>query len=264
MAWKDQEDEQKNENTSNDADDNFGLPEVEYQPIKREETTQEEAPVADTTNENANEQVTEEVTNESGSSSDETDQQEQEQQPSYEEEQYHSPFAQEEAAPVWPKVLVGIIILAALAGGGYWYFGIYSPAKKAEAEKVRLEQLAKAEADRKAEEARLAELARQQEEQRRADSLANAKPAIGVIQTLEDRTGKYYVVVSSAIDDDLVQDYANKLVKNGVNCTIIPPFGKTKFSRLAVDSKDSYAEAQAAADAMKGGDFGNEIWVVKY
>lgn len=263
MAWKDQEDEQKNENTGNDADDNFGLPEVDYQPIKREETTQEE-PVVESTSESTNEQVTEEVTNEneSGTSSDETYQQEQ--QPSYQEEQYHSPFKEEEAAPVWPKVLAGIIILAALAGGGYWYFGIYSPAKKAEAEKAKQEQLAKADAERKAEEARQREQALREAEQRRADSLANAKPAIGVIQKLEERTGKYYIVVSSAIDDDLVQDYANKLVKNGVNCTIIPPFGKTKFSRLAVDSKDSYAEAQAAADAMKGGDFGNEIWVVKY
>lgn len=262
MAWKDQEDEPKNENVSNDADDNFGLPEVDYQPIKREDKIEE--PAAETSSEEVANTPLDEQVSESVSEQEEQQPQEELEEQVVDEEQYHSPFAEEEKSPVWPKVLVGILILAALAGGGYWYFGIYTPAKKAEAEKIRLDNLAKEEAARQAEAERQAALARQQAEQRRADSLANAKPATGVIEKLEGRTGKYYVVVSSAIDDDLVQDYANKLVRSGVNCTIIPPFGKTKFSRLAVDSRDTYAEAQAAADAMKGGDFGNEIWVVKY
>ena len=45
---------------------------------------------------------------------------------------------------------------------------------------------------------------------------------------------------------------------------IIPPFGKTKFSRIAVDVKDTYDEAQATADGLKGGDYGDKVWVVKY
>lgn len=267
MARKEHDDEQNNDSISNDADDNFGLPEVDYQPIKREETQQSEEPVAETPAVSYNEQVTNEQVTSEEATSEETYQQEQENvQEEFvsEEEPYHSPFAEEEQAPVWPKVLAGVIILAALAGGAYWYFGIYAPEQKAKAEKAKQEELAKAELARKAEEERRQAEAREADERRRADSLANAKPAIGVIEKLESRTGKYYVVVASAIDDDLIQDYAAKLVNTGANCTIIPPFGKTKFSRLAVDSKDNYADAQAAADAMKGGDLGNEIWVVKY
>jgi hypothetical protein len=49
-----------------------------------------------------------------------------------------------------------------------------------------------------------------------------------------------------------------------VTSKIIPPFGKSKFHRLAIAEGETYAAAQATADGMKGGDYGNEVWVVKY
>jgi hypothetical protein len=157
-----------------------------------------------------------------------------------------------------------VIVLLAIAGGAAWYFGYERPRQQAEA------AAAQSAADKLAADKRAADLAaaeakrRQEDELRKADSLANLAPKEGSVEALTERTGRYYVVVASAIDDDLIKDYATKLSKNGVVCRIIPPFGKTKFSRLAVDVKDTYADAQETADGMKGGDYGNEIWVVRY
>ena len=112
-------------------------------------------------------------------------------------------------------------------------------------------------------EQRLADLKRAEDEKRRADSLANATPAEGTIETLTERTRRYYVVVASAIDDDLIMDYAKNLSKKGVSSKIIPPFGKVKFFRIAVAEGETYADAQATADGLKA-QYGDGAWVVKY
>jgi hypothetical protein len=59
-------------------------------------------------------------------------------------------------------------------------------------------------------------------------------------------------------------DYAKKLSANGVSTKIIPPFGKSSFHRLAVADGDTYQTTQATADELKGGDYGDKLWVVKY
>lgn len=247
---KKQNEDESQDNINNESDDTFGLPEIEYEPINRDEAKEEE-------------EVTEEPPAQEYTTEPEIEQQMEEEQayaqntytPAYQEEE-------EERSSVGTIILI-VVLLAVLGAGGYYYFGVYKPQQEAEAA-LRAKQEAEA---RLAEQKRIEEAAearRLAEEQRRADSLANLKPTIGVVESLTERTGKYYVVVASAIDDDLIMDYAQKLSKKGVSSKIIPPFRKTKFSRLAVDSKDTYAEAQAQADAMKGGDYGNEIWVVKY
>ncbi|NBW37696.1 MAG: hypothetical protein EBR30_22290, partial [Cytophagia bacterium] len=106
---------------------------------------------------------------------------------------------------------------------------------------------------------------RLEEERRRAqaEAEANAKPKEGSIETLSERTKRYYVVVSSSIDGDLVMDYAKKLSANGVNCKIIPPYGKVKFSRLTIAEGDTYASAQTLADGLKA-QYGDGLWVIKY
>ena len=265
MARRKKQDEEEQENINNESDDSFGLPEVEYQPLNREEpptttvetettttytsstSTPEPEPEPEPVREEYVEREEEEVIE---------DPQYNDPQPSYVEED-------EESSPRWPKVLIVILVLAVAGAIGY-YFAFYRPEQLAKEERARQEQRDRdAEAARKKAEADAA-LAREEDEKRRADSLANLKPAVGTIEALSERTGRYYVVVASAIDDDLIHDHAVKLSKAGVTCWIIPPFGKTKFSRLAVDYKDNYADAQATADGMKGGDYGNEIWVVKY
>jgi hypothetical protein len=81
---------------------------------------------------------------------------------------------------------------------------------------------------------------------------------------LSGRSGRYYVVVASAIDGDLIMDYAKKLSAKGVSTKIIPPFGKSAFHRLAVADGDTYQTTQETADGLKGGDYGDKVWVVKY
>lgn len=265
MARRKKQDEEEQENINNESDDSFGLPEVEYQPLNREEpptTTVETETTYTTTStpEPEPEPVREEYVEEEYVEREEEVIEEpeyNEPEPSYVEEE------DEESSPVWPKVLI-VILLLAIAGAAGYYFAFYRPEQQAKEALAEKELLAReAEAARK-EADRLAALKLEEDEKRRADSLANVKPAEGSIEALSERTGRYYVVVASAIDDDLIRDHAAKLSKAGVTCWIIPPFGKTKFSRLAVEYKDTYADAQATADGMKGGDYGNEIWVVKY
>jgi hypothetical protein len=140
---------------------------------------------------------------------------------------------------------------------------VYRPKQIAEAARKEQIRLDKEKRDSQAQAANAEAERLRLIEQRKADSLANI-PRFGTLEKLDGRTGRYYVVVASAIDVDLLTDFGNQLVKKGSTVRIIPPFGKTKFHRLAVDVKDTYADAQSAADAMKGGDFGSEIWVVKY
>jgi hypothetical protein len=255
MARRKKQDEEAQENINNESDDSFGLPEVEYEPLNREEPEVViERETIYTQPEPEPEPIKEEYIRE----------EEIPEEPEPEYTPIAPSYTEEDDEPsVWPKVLLAIILLA-LVGGGAWYYFVYRPKQeqKAELAKKELEEREALEARKEAD--RLAALKREEDEKRRADSLATLKPAAGTIETLSERTGRYYVVIASAIDDDLIKDHANKLSKGGVTAWIIPPFGKTKFSRLAIDYKESYAEAQTAADGLKGGDYGNDIWVVKY
>ena len=96
-----------------------------------------------------------------------------------------------------------------------------------------------------------------------AEAAKNAKPAIGTIETLAARTGRYFVIVSSSIDDDLVNDLAQKLSPKGVSTKIIPPFGNAKYFRLTISDHETFALAQTEADAAKA-EFGSGVWVMKY
>lgn len=247
---EDQQPENADQNTG--SDDTFGLPEIEYEPINREATPEpgaggpepeidepeyiEEQPVNQTTMEK------DEVQNEYTSSY-------------YDEDEGNSP---------WPKIL-GIIAILLLVGGAVWFFGFHRPKQEAAAaEKARQEEQARLEAS-KLEENRLAEQRRiQEEQQRNADSLASvATPAAGAIETLNERTGRYYVVIASAIDGDLIMDYAKKLSQNGVSAKIIPPYGKVKFHRLTVAEGDTFVATQQTADGLKG-TYNDGAWVIKY
>jgi hypothetical protein len=254
-----EDDQENNDNINNESDDTFGLPEVEYEPLKRDEPkeevqpepvveTSEPAPVYERTYEEPQEPIADVAEREHFAE---------------EEERASYTYTEEDEPSQLPKYIIIALLLLAVAGGGYYYFKIYRPEAKRKAE-VEAETLARrAEQKRLAEKAAAdAELARQAE-QRKLDSLANLSKT-GTLEKLEGRTGRYYVVVASAIDVDLLTDFGNQLVKKGATVRIIPPFGKTKFNRLAVDVKDTYADAQATADSMKGGYYGNDIWVVRY
>jgi hypothetical protein len=280
------------------SDDTFGLPEVEYQPLKRDEPEEVEEPPKVDEPPNIEEPVTPDEPVESDAPDvvviNEYDDSEQVTEPppsdtpgfqfddesAHEEPHKESIFSQEhtfeadhqpyqptysyrEEPEMWPKVL-GVLLVLLLIGIGIWYFAFHRPEQLAKEEQERKELLAIQEEARKKDEERRAAARRAEEERAAAATPIVATPAIGEIETLSGRSGRYYVVVASSIDGDLIMDYAKKLSARGVSAKIIPPFGKSAFHRLAVAEGDTYDETQASADGMKGGDYGDKIWVVKY
>jgi hypothetical protein len=170
---------------------------------------------------------------------------------------------EDEGNSPWPKIL-GILALLLIIGAGVWYFVWKRPADAAAARaKAQQEELARTEASR-LEEERAAEQRRIAEEaQRKADSVSIATPPVGTIETLNERTGRYYVVIASAIDGDLLMDYAKKLSAKGVNPKIIPPYGNVKFHRLTVAEGETFATTQQTADGLKS-EYNEGAWVIKY
>jgi hypothetical protein len=227
-------------NTNDDAEEkpheeeNFGLPDIEYKPLDQLEETPRRA------EEPASE---EHRSHESSMDDSETA-------PVYEEE--------EEGRSNAPFVITLIIALVVLVAGFMIYKYVYVPKQ----EKARLDQLAKDKeaAERKAEEERQAKIA--EEERLKHEAEAKVKPS-GSIETLNQRTGHYFVIISSSIDGDLAMDQAKKLSAKGVSSKIIPPFGKWKFYRLGIGDFDSFSNAQTSADASKT-EYGNALWVMKF
>jgi hypothetical protein len=245
---KTNEDEAKNNlDNVNESDDNFGLPEIEYEPLNRSEETKVEEHTEVTSEEIVNtntEYEAEEIVDDNNNHDD----------------HIFNP-EQSERTSAAPKV-IGVLIVLLLAAGAAWFLFVYQPRKKAEEEKARQEQIAREDAIKKAELLKLAELKRLEDEKRRADSIANATPKVGAIETLSARTGRYYVVVASDVDEDLIMDYAKKLSLKGVNTFIIPPHGSVMYARIAVTSGETYSEAQGLADNLKS-EY-EAAWVIKY
>jgi len=248
---------EENQGAQSSSDENFGLPEIEYEPLDRE--------VAETSDETQSAQTEDEkISNYEDTSSVSGEWRAESEQDSSDSDYTYTPPPPE---PIWPKLL-GAILIIVIIGGAVWYFFSYAPAQKAAAEKARMEAeaLNAAEAKRIAEAKRAADEKRrlEEEERRRAEELlANATPAEGTIEVLNERTNRYYVVITSAIDGDLAMDYAKRLSKKGVSTKVIPPFGKSKFNRLAIADHATWAEAQANAESVKG-EYGDAVWVIKY
>lgn len=244
MAKTNDPNDEKDENQDkpNDSEDNFGLPDIEYKPLAEQEGDQ---PKAEESEEPA-----------ASSSSEET-------KSTYQPGSYtYTPPEEKSKTPIVIGIVIAIVVVVA---GFLIYQYVYKPAQ----EKARQEELARKKAQddeaarKRAEQERLAAI--EAENKRKADSIAaaNAKPPEGAIQMLSEQTRRYYVVVSSAIDDDLVMDYAKKLSAKGVSTKIIPPFGKTKFFRLTIGDYETYAIAQNNADQAKD-TYGPKVWVVRY
>ncbi len=230
-----------NPENGNESEDSFGLPNIEYKPL---------------------DEGKEEISDDANSSS-AADEPTPVEEPRQEDRYVYTPPDEEKSnAPLVIGLVIGAVIIIA---GFLIYNYVYKPAQEKEKKELADKKAADEAKTKRDNEARLA---REQEEARQkaiADSIAiaNAKPQIATIQTLTERTRRYYVVITAGIDDDLMMDYAKKLSKEGVGTKIIPPFGKTKFYRLAIADFETYALAQANADQEKA-KYGNEVWVVRY
>ena len=227
-----------NENQeTNDASDNFGLPDIEYKPLDRVEEV-----VAPEKTVEPEPQPTYNETNMSN------------------EEQPQVMFEEEEKPS--SNIVTVLVVIAVIAVAGFLiYKYVYVPRQLAKQEQLEKDANAK-----KLAEAEAMRLAKEEEERMRLaaeEAAKNVKPAIGTIETLSARTGRYYVVISSAIDDDLIMDRAKTISPKGVSTKIIPPFAKWKFFRLTIGDYDTYAIAQTNADAAKA-EYGSGVWVIKY
>ncbi len=229
MAMKDTNEDKPNQ--GNDSEDNFGLPDLDYKPIDRTE----EAPTKQ-----------EESAPSAGGYT-----------PSY-----GTTSEEKSKAPVIIGLIIGLVIIAAVALI-YWYVLRPAQQEKERKELALQKEKEEQEARRKAEEQEKARLAEEERKRREAEEAAKANPPAGTIETLTARTGRYYVVISSAVDGDLSMDYAKKLSARGVSIKLIPPFGKWKYNRVAVADHPDFASAQADADAKKA-TYGNDLWVIKY
>jgi hypothetical protein len=89
------------------------------------------------------------------------------------------------------------------------------------------------------------------------------EPTTGQIDTIVSRTGRYYVIISASIDDDLALDYAKKLSAQGVSCKVLGSPDKRGYHQLSVADFDNRQDALAKADELKG-TYGDNIWVMKY
>ncbi|GAB1445262.1 MAG: hypothetical protein KF860_17530 [Cyclobacteriaceae bacterium] len=224
----------------NESEDSFGLPDIEYKPLN-----EGKGEVSDDSYSSSAEEATPFANT-----------------PQEERYVYEPPVDEKSNAPLVIGLVIGAVIIVA---GFLIYSYVYKPAKEKEKKEIADKRAADEAQAKRDNEARLV---REQEEARKraiADSIAiaNAKPETGTIQRLNERTRRYYVVITAGIDDDLMMDYAKKLSKEGVSTKIIPPFGKTKFYRLAIADRETYALAQANADEVKA-KYGNEVWVVRY
>ena len=224
--------EDESNQNSNQNEDDFGLPDLDFKPLDKPEDV---TPVTETTTYS---KKTEEYKSEYVNYTPEDD--------------------AKPKAPLFIVLIIGVVVL--VAGWLVWKY-VVEPSNL----KAKQEKLAKANAIKSKEEA--ARLAKQQEEEERQrlanKAAANAKPAEGVIEVLSAPTKRYYVVITSAVDGDLLMDHAKRLSAKGVGSKIIPPFGKAKFSRLSIGDYDTFAAAQTQADAVKA-DYGDAVWVIRY
>lgn len=263
MARNEKPEDQPEENSdaTSGNDDTFGLPEIEYQPINRDSPpNRDTTPPPDVATPPAEPQQTQSEYKEEQPPTNTAMERDDVRQTEYNTNYYDE---EDEGNSPWPKIL-GIAALLLIIGAAGWYFGWKKP--KDDAAKLRAQQeeqaravSAREERDRlNAEQARIAEA-----NQRKADSLANATPPVGTVETLNERTGRYYVVVASSIDGDLIMDYAKRLADKGLSAKIVAPYGKVRFHRLTVAEGETFAAAHGTAEQLKG-QYSDDIWVIKY
>ncbi|SNS74301.1 hypothetical protein SAMN05421640_1070 [Ekhidna lutea] len=89
-----------------------------------------------------------------------------------------------------------------------------------------------------------------------------ARIAAGVVETVSSPTERFYVIVSSSIDDDLAMDYAKKLAQEGTSVKLVQHnYNELPFHGISVGDYETWAQAEAALSSFSN--FGN-VWVLKY
>lgn len=234
----------KSDSTAPD-DDNFGLPDLDLTPLPEKPPAEQaspaslEAPIVGEPIQDKAEKTLDAPT------------------PTVNVKPPDSPYRrQEEDSKKRTILLIVIPVMLVLGAFLGYHFLIEVPAeekkKKQQIEREEAAKRAKEEADRKAAEAAAA-----------AAKAAPKEIILGTTEILSGPTSRYYVVVSSSLDVDLIMDYCKKLNAQGVTCKIIPPYGKWKLYRLTVENFDTFAKSQSRADELKSV-YGQGVWAMRY
>ena len=247
MAKKDKkDDEYKDENIHNQPeqdDEDFGLPDLNDEANEPEdEYSQTEEEIASEasfdTDETSDSPIYEEQIDEDTFVSDE-----------YEEEELvstgYQPPRKQSAAPI----IITFSIIVILACVAVWYLFIRKPVKEEPIVQAPIEDTTTYVVEKPID--------------REPEVIEPEEPQVGEINILNSRTGRSYVVVGSFFDEDLAQDYAKELIKSGTNAYIIPPFGKSKFNRVAIEENTTFADASVRATELAG-QYKEQPWPLKY
>lgn len=254
MAKKDKnEDDYKNENldnSSNQDDEDFGLPNLDDDSDdNREEPTYEDTPTQEEDTASSSTYVNEEET-ESTYYADTADSSETVyEEDVYEDERPATGYVPPKKPSIAP-VIITLAIIVILACFAVWFFFIREPAAPVITEQPVVKDTT-------------AYVVEKPVEVIEPEIKEPEEPKIGTVNTLSSRTGRSYVVVGSFFDADMAQDYADELAQDGISAYVIPPFGKSKFNRVAIEETGSFAEASSRATELAG-QFKETPWPLKY
>lgn len=274
------QDEQDN---INEADDSFGLPDLDFNTLDDEpeeadpepeaEASEPESSEVEDTVEEPETSVEDTVESEVEESSEDEDQEIAAAETEEDDSENEDSPAEETASStgyVPPKPesnaprIIAALLITVIVSGAIWYFAFYRPQKLAE-EKAVQEELDKKEAARLAAEKKKQEEARLAAE-KAANEAADADEASAnqpVFSIISEPTGRYYIVIASFIDEDMAKDMGEKLKAGGTSSALLAPKGNKKFNRLTLGDFGSFNEAQEEANKLKG-EHGDGLWVLKY
>lgn len=85
----------------------------------------------------------------------------------------------------------------------------------------------------------------------------------GILEMIDSKTGRFYVIVSSSVDIDLATDYALELMRQGYNARIIKDAGVKKlFNRVTVADYSTVEVAERESENYRA--LSEKVWVLKY
>lgn len=254
--------EDKDKNQGNDEDwnsehnreeesDDFGLPDVSYDPLDREqESSQEDYSYGNSYSESSYEEESDTYENQE-----------------YSNDVYNQPDEDfEDEQDNSTKVLLIILGILIVLGGLFAIYWFVIKDQESEPEIVEtVPEQTQPEQQQQQPEAIPDDAFTPQEETTEEQPTEETTPTTsqGNIVKIASTSGEYYIVIGSFVDDDLAIDYGRELAAQGVSTYLLDPVGDNKFYRLAVDRFDTWSVAANQMEDLKA-TFGNNIWVLKY
>ena len=230
--------EDKNKKNEDLDSDDFGLPELNDEIEGLDDDDQQEDAVEESQDEESDDEVYAEPSD--------FDKNEYEDSPVY-----VSHDQDEERNRTW-LVLVLLVIVLALIGVAIWWFMFRDqPKPEPVAEPVQEQVEPEPEPEPVVEEPVF-----------EPEPEPEPEPTLGEYQVLTSRTGAYYIVIASFVDEDLATDWCKILQEKGVSTNVLSPSGKG-FFRVGLGGYDSFSDANAELGNYKA-EYGEDIWVVKY